>query len=114
VQNPFALLSQISKALEVIDQRTLSIQDDVRRSYLLTKRRLEKVAIDLTSLQDGVTATTDAENSAITLLNNLSAQIADLAANATTPEDRAAIQAFADQLSGGASDLAAAVVANTH
>jgi hypothetical protein len=65
------------------------------------------MALDLTALQAAVQKDTDAENSAITLLNGLSAALT--AAKA----DPAAVQAIADQLSSNADALAAAVVANT-
>ena len=63
--------------------------------------------LDLTNLTAAVTADTDAENSAITLLTTLASQLE--AAKA----DPAAVQAIADQLNANASKLAAAVVANT-
>jgi hypothetical protein len=65
------------------------------------------MALDLTALQAAVQKDTDAENSAITLLNGLSSALT--AAKA----DPVAVQAIADQLSANADALAAAVVANT-
>lgn len=62
---------------------------------------------ELETLKSKVQETTTVEESAITLLNGLSAQ---LAASKTDP---AAIQALADQLSAESASLAAAVTANT-
>lgn len=65
------------------------------------------MATDLTNITDQVTNTTTVEASAVTLLNDLAARL--IAAKT----DPAAIQALADQLKGGADNLAAAIVANT-
>jgi hypothetical protein len=62
---------------------------------------------DLTGITAQVTANTDAEASAVVLLNSLSALIA---ANKTDP---VALQALSDQLKTSAGNLAAAIVANT-
>ncbi len=68
----------------------------------------EKIIMtDLTALTTQVKANTDAEASAITLLNGLSAQIAGI------KNDPVAIQALADQLKASADNLGAAIVANT-
>ncbi len=88
--------------------RILEMQQDKILS-LLQSLITQGVTImaDLTALTTQVTANTDAEKSAITLLNGLSAQIAAL------KTDPVALQALADQLKGSATDLAAAIVANT-
>jgi hypothetical protein len=65
------------------------------------------IMADLTALTAEVAETTAVEQSAITLIQGIAAQ---LAAAATDP---AAVQALADQLSSGAAGLAAAVAANT-
>lgn len=61
---------------------------------------------ELATLTQKVTETTTVEQSAIELLNGLSAQIAGL------KTDPAALQALADQLAAKSSELAAAIVAN--
>lgn len=76
----------------------------------LLHRLLEKenrIMADLTALTAQVQANTDAEASAITLLNGLSAQ---LAAVATDPVK---VAELATSLKASADALAAAVVANT-
>ena len=65
------------------------------------------MAADLTALTAQITANTDAEASAVTLLNQLSALIS-AAAN-----DPVAVAALATQLKTSADTLAAAIVANT-
>lgn len=62
---------------------------------------------DLSGLTAQVTANTDVEASAVTLLNGLAAQIAQL------KTDPAALQALSDQLKNSADSLSAAIVANT-
>lgn len=61
----------------------------------------------LDALTQQVTATEAVEDSAILLLNGLSAQIASL------KEDPAALQKLSDELASKSSELAAAVTANT-
>jgi hypothetical protein len=67
----------------------------------------DTIMADLSNITAAVQATTDVEQSAILLLNNLSAQ---LTAAATDP---AAVQALADQLTAKSGELAAAITANT-
>lgn len=65
------------------------------------------MAADLKTIQDAVTNSTTVEQSAITLLQGLAAQIASI------KNDPVAIQALADQINANSSALAAAVTANT-
>jgi hypothetical protein len=62
---------------------------------------------ELDTLKASVAQTTTVEQSAIELLQGLSAQIASL------KTDPAALQALSDSLSAKASELAAAITANT-
>jgi TolA-binding protein len=74
---------------------------------LHTNRRLKKMEEAVARLTASVSALTTVDQSAITLINGLSQQIRDLSA------DPAALNALADQLDAQASDLSAAVTANT-
>lgn len=65
------------------------------------------MASDLTALQAQVAQNTTIEESAVTLINGLAQQIADL------KNDPAALQALADSLNGSATDLSNAITANT-
>ncbi len=65
------------------------------------------MSAELDALTTKVQETTTIEQSAIELLNGLSAQIASL------KQDPAALQALADQLSAKSSELAAAIQANS-
>lgn len=67
----------------------------------------------LTDLQNDVAAETTAEQSAITLLGGLSAQIAALKTTQTDPDTAAAIDALATQVETNTASLASAVTANT-
>lgn len=67
----------------------------------------EVTMADLTALTAEVTRNTEVDQSAITLLNGLAAQIESL------KTDPAALQALADQLKNSSDQLAAAVTANT-
>lgn len=62
---------------------------------------------DLTALTAEVTRNSEVDDSAITLLNGLAAQIVLL------KNDPAALQALADQLKASSDKLSAAIVANT-
>ena len=67
----------------------------------------KEITMDLTILTAQVKANTDAEASAVLLLQGLSAKLTAYA------NDPAAIAALATQLNSSASALAAAIVANT-
>lgn len=66
-----------------------------------------KMSTELQSLQSQVTETDGVIDSAVTLINGLAAQIADL------KDDPAALQALSDDLKSKSDALAAAVAANT-
>jgi hypothetical protein len=70
-------------------------------------QQMEQIMADLTALTAAVAKNTDAENSAIALIQGLAAQVAALAPT------QAAIDALAADISAKADALAAAVVANT-
>jgi len=78
----------------------------LRNTNQLLKGQQEEMA-DLKALTAQVTANTDAEASAITLIQGLAAQIA------AASGDQAAVDALAAQLKTSATALAAAIVANT-
>jgi len=65
------------------------------------------MSIELDNLESEVAKNTEVDQSAITLLNGLAAQIAAL------KNDPVKLQALADSLKSSSADLAAAVVANT-
>lgn len=67
----------------------------------------------LTDLQADVAAETTVNQSAVTLLQGLSAQIAALKNAGTDPTTAAAIDALAAQVEGNTSSLSDAVTANT-
>ena len=67
----------------------------------------EQIIMDLTALTNQVKANTDAEASAVILLQGLSAKLTQFAG------DPAQINALATQLNTSAAALAAAIVANT-
>lgn len=71
------------------------------------QHEMELVIMDLSALTSAVAADTAVESSAITLIQQIAAQ---LAANSG---DQVAVSALADQLNSSASALAAAVTANT-
>jgi len=68
---------------------------------------------DIQALTGAVQRNTDVENSAVRLLQALTAQIAAALASATTPEDIAQVQALVASLGASSDALAAAIVANT-
>jgi len=69
------------------------------------------MAVDLSALTQAVTDEVTVEESALTLIAGLAAQIATLAAQPTV--DPAALQALADKLNAEKTKLAAAITANT-
>jgi len=70
-------------------------------------QQVEQIMSDLTALTAEVANNTEVDQSAIALLNGLSAQIEAL------KTDPAALQGLADTLKSSSAALAAAVVANT-
>ncbi len=86
--------------------RNEKLDEILRLLHLLVKG--EKIIMaDLTALEAAVKANTDAEDSALTLITTIAAE---LAASKTDP---AKVQALANKLNASAAALAAAVVANT-
>jgi len=71
------------------------------------------MALDLTALTQAVNDEKTVEQSAITLLNGLTKQIADLVAASGNTVDPAALQAIVDQVNADKQALADAVAANT-
>jgi hypothetical protein len=88
------------------------------------ERKLDELAFEFTTfrreimqtladLQNDVAAETTEEQSAITLLNGLTVQIAALKTTQTDPATAAAIDALASQVTANTASLATAVTTNT-
>jgi hypothetical protein len=96
-----AIVSQLMRIV------THQQQTNVLLSRLLNQEKNVMSALDDLTAQ--VTANTSAEQSAVTLIQGLAAQIAA----AVNTEDSAALESLAQQLNTSATALAAAVTANT-
>lgn len=70
------------------------------------KRRIEQMAVDLTNLQNAVVAVTGATQSAITELQKLAAEVANL-----PTVDPVALQTMTDTLNGNAKSITDALAA---
>jgi hypothetical protein len=81
--------------------------DDILRLLNVIVQEEKEIMADLTNLTAQVKANTDAEDSAVVLLNSLSALIVSM------KNDPAQLQQLATDLKSHADVLAAAVVANT-
>jgi len=81
--------------------------DQVLAQILQVKTRETNMAADLTSLTAQVQKNTTIEESAVTLIQGIAAQLA------AAKNDPAAIQSLSDQLNASATDLSAAIAANT-
>jgi uncharacterized membrane protein affecting hemolysin expression len=86
----------------------LSAQIEHLKGELLQQMADIKAALE--NLTAKVQANTDVEESAITLIKGLAAQLKDMAENGVTADE---LNALADQVSGEAAKLGAAVVENT-
>jgi hypothetical protein len=95
---PFSKLNRIEAKLDVIIRSLTVMSANVDQNFL--------------NLQTQVQQTTDVEQSAITLLNGLAAQLAAAIAAANNG-DSAALPTLQAQLQTSAAALAAAVAANT-
>lgn len=72
------------------------------------------MSAELDALQVQVDANRDVEESAVILINGIAAKLVDLAAQLTAAGiDATKVTAMATELQGSASDLGAAVAANT-
>ena len=93
----------------------VQLHGDAATQQLLSQliKEIQQMALDLTALTDAVNAEKTVEQSAITLLNGLTSQIAQLIAASGNTVDPAALQAIVDQVTADTSTLAAAVAANT-
>jgi hypothetical protein len=90
----------------VLDQ-ILAEQQQILAALAAVQGAMQMAAVSFDALANQVKANTDAEASAITLLNHLSDLIRAAAA------DPAKVSALADSLKSSADSLAAAIVANT-
>jgi chromosome segregation ATPase len=100
-------LGSIGNQLVVAFQGFTDELTGLRSQLTRIEKRLINMSAELDQLTVDVKKTTDVEDSAITLLQGLSSQIAAL------KNDPAALQALSTQLNSKADELASAVVANT-
>lgn len=99
----------ISERLHAVEESNKRMEAKIDFLISKTEKFMSTLSQQLLDLQAAAAADTNAENSAITLLNGLSAQ---LKAAASTG-DLAAVEQIAQQLDTNSAALAAAVVANT-
>lgn len=77
------------------------------------ERTIDRLMLDITALTTAVANQTTVENSAVTLLAQLSASLQALIAQGGNTVDPAALQAIVDTINANDTNLAAAVTANT-
>jgi len=80
-------------------------------NYLISKEA--KLAVDITALTAEVTNNTTVDGSIITLVQNLSAQLAAIASGSQDAATQAALNALVATLQANDGQIAAAVTANT-
>jgi peptidoglycan hydrolase CwlO-like protein len=102
-----AMLDHLSQQNGDIIRRLAAIERAVTANTITDIITTEALMADFTALHDEVEANGDAVDSAVTLLNSLSAQLVDAA------DDPAEVQAIAAALAEQSDALAAAVTANT-
>ena len=100
-------LARQDRQLDHIASRLARVERAVTANTVNDIITREALMADFTELHDEVAANGDAVDSAVTLLNDLSARIADAA------DDPDEIRAIAAELSGNSTRLAEAVAANT-
>ena len=86
---------------------------NVTNSLKVIQKGVAQIMLDLTALKAAVQRETDVEQSAITLIKNLSSQLSTLIANSGPAINPSDLQTVVDQLNSNATSLAAAVVAGT-
>lgn len=101
----------------MFDREDRHLLREIHRNQALILQKLGVViqkeidmAGELDALKGEVSRNTDVDQSAIVLLNGLSAKIQELINNGSNPAD---LQALADSLKGSSDSLAAAITANT-
>lgn len=99
--------TEIIRRLGETDVRLVRIERAINANTVNDIITREALMADFTDLTAEVEANGDAVDSAVTLLNALSAQLVDAA------DDPAEIRAIAEELSGNSNRLAQAVAANT-
>ena len=107
MHEPYRRRFWLSRQLDSIEDKLAHLQGTLDHLSATIIKGERTMAADLSALTDAVTNDTTVEQSAITLLEELAAEIS-AAAN-----DPAAIQALADEVNANAAALAAAVTANT-
>ena len=98
----------LCRILDILHQRLDNF--DKKLDYM--KGRIDKMAVDLTNLQNAVANETGAVNSAITLIQGMVAEINTLIAASGDTVDPAALQDLANQFDAQSTALANAVAAN--
>jgi hypothetical protein len=96
------LLAEILNRLTAIEQTLVALGEEIKA-----------MALDITNLQKAVANETTVEQSAITLISGLAAQIQTLINNSGNTVDPAALQKLVDSMTASQAALAAAVTANT-
>lgn len=89
----------------VLDDATLAQLSRIEGLLITNAQRMNQMALDLTNLASAVAAIDTAEQSAVTLLNSIAAELLAIAGNQRAVED------FAADLRQRAADLSAAVAA---
>jgi hypothetical protein len=102
-----AVLDHLSQQNADIIRRLAAIERAVTANTITDIITTEALMADFTELHDEIAANGDAVDSAVTLLENLSAQLTDAA------DDPAEIRSIAAELSSNSTRLAEAVTANT-
>lgn len=107
------LLFLVYLSCDSIEKKLDQLTVEVRRMNATT----DTLATEITALQQQVTAETTVEQSAITLINGFSGQLAAAVAAAqaagATPDQLTALHALDQQIQTSSAALAAAVSANT-
>lgn len=105
----WTLLTRMLRALRdlLIDRAAHDKLDEILRQLERINERETLMSADLTALEAAVQANTDAEQSAIALINGIAAELA------AAKTDPAKVQSLADKLTASAAALSAAVLANT-
>jgi hypothetical protein len=94
---------------KIIEERLVALETNVAK----LKGEVQQMALSLQALQNAVTNETTVEQSAITLIQGLAAQLQTLINNSGNTVDPAALQAIVTAMTNSQAALAAAVAAST-
>lgn len=107
------MFTGITERLRALEDSNRRLESKIEHLITLTEKFFKMTSQQVQDLQAAVANDTTVEQSAITLLQGLSAQLKAAIVASATAGDLTAVEAVAQQIDANSTSLAAAVAANT-